>query len=137
VESGKSLTDTWTASAGGLFDIAVHGPNGFYRGFKGSVEASAAKLVGRIVYDAIGGGLSLVVTNAGSAATVVTVTDRYTNASSHQTVAPGGSFRSDWALQTTGRWYDLAVTAGGDPRFLAQFAGHVETGADGVSYPLV
>jgi phospholipase C len=137
VEPGKSLTDTWTASAGGLFDIAVHGPNGFYRGFKGSVEASAAKLVGRIVYDAIGGGLSLVVTNAGSAATVVTVTDRYTNASSHQTVAPGGSFRSDWALQTTGRWYDLAVTAGSDPRFLAQFAGHVETGADGVSYPLV
>jgi len=135
VESGKTLADTWTAPASGSYDIAVHGPNGFYRAFAGSVEATAAKLVGRTVYDKFGGCVSLVVTNVGLAPTVVTVTDRYTNATSHQVVAPGRSFRSDWSLQTTGRWYDLVVTASTDARFLAQFAGHVETGADGVSDP--
>jgi len=135
VESGKTLADTWTAPASGSYDIAVHGPNGFYRAFAGSVEATAAKLVGRTVYDKFGGCVSLVVTNVGLAPAVVTVTDRYTNATSHQVVAPGRSFRSDWSLQTTGRWYDLVVTASTDARFLAQFAGHVETGADGVSDP--
>ncbi len=137
VESGKTLADTWTAAASGVYDIAVHGPNGFYRAFAGSVEAAAAKLVGRTVYDRIAGGLSLIVTNAGTAPAVVTVTDRYTNATSHQSVAPGASFRSDWTLQSTGRWYDLVVTASTDARFLAQFAGHVETGADSVSDPLL
>jgi phospholipase C len=137
VENGKALADTWTTPASAAYDLAVHGANGFYRAFVGSMEASAAKLVGRTVYDTVGGGLSLVVTNVGTAPTTVTVTDKYTNQSSHQTVAPGGSFRSDWSLQTTARWYDLVVTASTDPRFLAQFAGHVETGADGVSDPLL
>jgi phospholipase C len=137
VESGKSLVDTWTTPAGGAYDVAVHGANGFFRAFAGSLDAAAAKLVGRTVYDTISGGVSLVVSNMGSAATVVTVTDRYTNTSSHQTVAPGSSFRSEWTLQTTNRWYDLVVIASSDARFFAQFAGHVETGAAGVSDPLL
>ena len=135
IESGKSLNDSWTTQATSDYDIAVHGPNGFFRAFAGNLDAASAKLAGRTVYDAIGGGISLIVTNLGSASTTVTVTDKYTNAQSHQTLAPGASFRSDWSLQTTGRWYDLLVTASTDARFAAQFAGHVETGADGVSDP--
>jgi len=134
VEAGKSLADTWT-QAGTAYDIAVHGPNGFFRAFHGSMAANAAKLAGRTVYDPVGGGVSLLVTNLGTAATTVTVTDQYTLASSHQVVVPGASFRSDWTLQASARWYDLAVTADSDASFLAHFAGYVETGADGVSDP--
>lgn len=38
-------------------------------------------------------------------------------------------------LKAGRRWYDVSVTAEGDPGFLRRFAGHVETGADGVSDP--
>ncbi len=135
VESGKTLADTWTAQTAADYDLCVYGPNGFFRAFAGSLEAGAAKLTGRTVYDRATGGISLIVTNVGSAATTVTVTDKYTQAESHQTLAPGASFRSDWSLQTSARWYDLLVKAGTDSRFAAQFAGRVETGADGVSDP--
>ncbi len=136
VEAGKSLVDTWTTAAG-AYDVAVHGPNGFFRAFVGSVDAAAVRLTGRTVYDRVGGGVSLVVTNVGAAGTIVTVTDKYTNATSHQALAAGASFRSDWSLSASARWYDLMVTASTDARFSAQFAGHVETGADGVSDPLL
>jgi phospholipase C len=136
LESGKSLADTWTA-VGALYNVSVYGPNGFFRAFAGSLEASAAKLAGRTVYDKATGGVSLIVTNLGTAPTTVTITDKYTNSTSHQTVAPGGTFRSDWSLQTTSRWYDLVVSASTDPRFFAQFAGHVETGTDSLSDPLL
>ncbi len=138
LESGKSLSDTWTAQGTALaYDLAVHGPNGFFRHFAGSLQATAAKLSGRTVYDTVNGGISLHVTNLGAAATTVTVTDGYTNTSSHQVLAPGATFRSDWSLLGSSRWYDLVVTADTDARFIAQFAGHVETGADGVSDPLL
>lgn len=137
VESGRSLSDTWTSPAGAAYDVAVHGPNGFYRRFAGSLEAAAAKLVGRTLYDAAGSTVSLLVTNAGAASTTVTVTEAYTHATSHQTLAPGESFRSDWSLQAGGRWYDLTVAADSDPRFVAQFAGHLENGQDSVSDPFL
>ncbi|PZP30927.1 MAG: phospholipase C, phosphocholine-specific [Roseateles depolymerans] len=137
VEAGKVLADTWTAPTGSAYDVSVHGPNGFFRRYAGSLEAGAARLVVRSRYDRATGGLSLTVTNAGSSATTVTVTDRYTSSSSHQTLQPGASFRSDWSLQTSSRWYDLAIAADTDTRFIAHFAGHVETGAAGISDPLL
>ena len=137
VEAGKTLGDTWTTPAGAAYDVSVHGHNGFFRRYAGSLEAGAAKLVARCTYSRATGGLSLTVTNAGSVATDVTVTDRYTNTSSHQVLQPGASLRTDWSLQASARWYDLLVSAAGDARFVAQFAGHVETGAAGISDPLI
>ncbi len=136
VEAGKTLADSWTAP-GAAYDLSVHGPNGFFRHYAGSLAAGAARLVARCSYDRASGGVSLTVTNTGSAACDVTVTDGYTRTSAHQLLQPGASFRSDWSLQTSARWYDLLVSAGGDARFVAQFAGHVETGAAGTSDPLL
>jgi phospholipase C len=137
VEAGKTLADTWTTPAGAAYDLSVHGHNGFFRRYAGSLEAGAARLVARCSYDRMTGGLSLTVTNGGNAATEVTVTDRYANASSHQLLQPGASLRTDWSLQASARWYDLTLSASGDARFVAHFAGHVETGAAGLSDPLL
>jgi len=137
VEAGKTLADSFTAAAGGSYDIAVHGSNGFFRHFAGGTDAAAANLLVKASYDAIGGGISLTVTNAGAGTATVTITDKYTNASSHQLLAPGASFRSDWTLATSYSWYDLLVTAAEDARFVAQYAGHVETGRASTSDPLL
>ena len=136
VEAGKTLADTWTTSAGGAYDVSVHGPNGFFRRYAGSLEADAARLLVRGAYDRVAGSLSLTVTNAGAAAVDVTVADRYTDTSARQSLPPGKSLRSDWPLQASSRWYDLRVGVGGDARFAAQFAGPVETGAAGISDPM-
>jgi phospholipase C len=37
VESGKQLTDSWDFTSG--YDLSVHGPNGFFRRFKGGPQA--------------------------------------------------------------------------------------------------
>lgn len=138
VEAGKSVSDSWTPPAGSsAYDLAVYGPNGFLRKFAGSLGTAAAKLNVQSLYDTVSGGISLVVTNVGSGPTTVTVTDQYLHTASHQTVAPGASFRSDWTLQTSSRWYDLLVSASTDASFVCQCAGHVETGKHGVSDPLL
>jgi phospholipase C len=74
VEAGKSIADTWTPQ-GGAYDLSVHGPNGFFRRFAGRIGGGAANLVAHTVYDNVGGGISLRVTNAGSSRTTVTVAD--------------------------------------------------------------
>ena len=76
-------------------------------------------------------------TNAGAAPTTVSVSEQYTGTTSQQVVAPGGSFRSNWSLQASNRWYDLVITASTDAGFIRQLAGHVETGAHGWTDPLL
>jgi phospholipase C len=138
VEASKSLADTWTGQgATGEVDLRVYGPNGYFRHFAGRTDSQSANLSVKLIENAATGSASVVVTNAGSRATHVTVTDKYTNASSHQTVAPGARFRSDWSLQQSRGWYDLEVTASADASHVTQMAGHVETGHPGVSDPLL
>jgi phospholipase C len=137
VEAGKSLSDTWSAPAGGRYDVAVHGPNGFFRHFAGGTQVDATNLVAQASYDVASGGISLRITNVGKAAVDVTVTDQYTKASSHQVLAPGASFRTDWSLKTSDSWYDLMVSASTDASFVCHYAGHVETGRASASDPLL
>jgi phospholipase C len=42
-----------------------------------------------------------------------------------------------WALKEISGWYDLLVQTDGDAKFRRHFAGHVETGRDSVSDPLM
>jgi len=134
VEAGKVLSDTWTGVAA-AYDLSVYGPSGFFRKFKGSIGGSAANLAVQSNYDEAGGGIAVIVTNAGAAPTTVTVTDQYTGTTSQQVVAPGGTFPSNWSLQASNRWYDLVITASTDAGFIRQLAGRVETGAHGWTDP--
>lgn len=138
VEASKSLADTWIGQgATGAVDLWIYGPNGYFRRFAGRTDAQAANLSVKLIEHAATGGASVVVTNAGKAATHVTVTDQYTNTASHQTLAPGAHFRSDWSLEHSGGWYDLVVSASTDASHVTHLAGHVETGRAGVSDPLL
>ena len=42
-----------------------------------------------------------------------------------------------WALARSRGWYDLVVTVAGDPHFQRRYAGHVETGENTVTDPLM
>jgi phospholipase C len=134
IGAGNSLSDIWTAQgSSGAYDLAVHGPNGFYRKFMGTLAASSAKLTIQPTY--VGGGISLAISNVGPAATTVSVTDQYTGAVTEQALAPGAGFSPSFPLLASRSWYDLIIKTSTDSGYLAQFAGNVETGQHGTTDP--
>ncbi|MFC7613302.1 phospholipase domain-containing protein [Actinokineospora soli] len=139
VAAGASLSDYWqSGTPAGAYDLTVHGPNGFVRRFSGNrVTATTAGNPNPEVALRVGDGVvHLVMTNAGSVAAEITV--RANNRAGGPwtyAVAPGATVE-DWFSVSGGMngWYDLTATA---PGFLRRFAGHVETGAESTSDPVM
>jgi phospholipase C len=138
IQPHRTATGAWTVTGGAtsLYDLSVYGPNGFLRAYKGSILGGHANLTVATTYDTANNGIGLTVTNAGPTADV-TITDGYTGAVSGQTLPSGASFTTYYALEAMYGWYDLTVTAPADPTFSVQVAGHVETGKDSLSDPMI
>ncbi|MDI1457770.1 DUF756 domain-containing protein, partial [Streptomyces sp. ATE26] len=133
-EAGKTLSDTWNSAwSGGSYDLAVHGPNGFRRLFKGRNGTAGPEVTARHTGDDV----ELVLTNRGSGTARLKLVDGYGGAPVTVTVRPGATVRRTVRLAAGRRWYDLTVTADTDPAFLRGFAGHVENGLPGVSDPAI
>jgi len=133
VEPGKHLSDSWTAPS--TYDLAVYGPNGFVRFFKGSIGAGAALDVSS-KYDREGqGSIGWRIKNVSANPTDVSVLDAYTGNVRAQSLQPGDSFEDELSLEQFHGWYDLIITVDGDPTFKYRLAGHVETGKDSFSDP--
>ncbi|MFD7321581.1 phosphocholine-specific phospholipase C [Streptomyces sp. NPDC059875] len=133
---GKTLPDTWnTTYSNGVYDLTVHGPQGFLRTFRGPGKTAGPEVKAR--HDAVGGTLVLTMTNAGSVDVTLKVTNApaYGGGSQSVTVAKGATVTHTVPLSGSRRWYDVSVVSDRDTTFLRRFAGHVETGAPGVSDP--
>ncbi|WP_405422394.1 phosphocholine-specific phospholipase C [Streptomyces erythrochromogenes] len=137
VEAGKTLSDTWSTSSstGNQVNLTVWGPNGFLRTWKGPAKKAGPEVTARHV--SATGDLALTMTNSGTAAVNLTVTNSYGGAAQTFRVAAGGTVAHTVNLAATGRWYDVKVVSDLDTTFLRRFAGHVETGAPGVSDPAI
>jgi phospholipase C len=135
VEPGKQLADSWDFTSG--YDLSVHGPNGFFRRFKGGAGGLQAGLAIQALYGPRHDGDEIVVElhNRGSAPVDVIVSDRYSSRSTTLTFAPGGAKALPFSLARTGGWYDLAVTVQRDPQFEHRYAGHLENGEASISDP--
>jgi phospholipase C len=134
----KKLSDSWSVSGNpdGGYDLSVHGPNGFFRHFKGHV-GGRTDLGVTAAYDAAGNGISLSVTNNAATTAEVMVADAYTGAVETEVLPAGQGFTKYWPLKGSYGWYDLTVSAVGDGSFGQQLAGHVETGKDSYSDPAI
>ncbi|WP_369393477.1 phosphocholine-specific phospholipase C [Streptomyces sp. CG1] len=133
-EAGKSLSDAWNSVySGGTHDLAVHGPNGFLRLFKGKGRAAGPEATARHVGDH----LELTFTNKGSGTVKLKVVNGYGGHPATVTVRPGATVKHTVDLTASKRWYDVTVTCDADPAFLRGFAGHVENGLPGVSDPAI
>ncbi|MFF5546469.1 phosphocholine-specific phospholipase C [Streptomyces olivaceoviridis] len=133
-EAGKTLSDTWnSAYSGGDYDLAVHGPNGFLRVFKGRNKAAGPEVTARHKGDDV----ELTFTNKGSGTAKLKLVNGYGGKPVTVTVRPGATVRHTVALGSSKRWYDLTVTCDADPAFLRGFSGHVENGRPGVSDPAI
>ena len=138
VEPHKHLEDSWDLGGAGLtqYDLSVHGPNGFFREFRGAIGgASAADLIVTAGYEANGSHIVLEISNQSHKIAVVTIADKYRCRNTTISLNPGEAESQKWPLSRTSGWYDLAVSVEGDPTFEYRFAGHVENGRDSVSDP--
>ncbi|MEU5338412.1 phosphocholine-specific phospholipase C [Streptomyces asoensis] len=133
-QAGRTVSDTWDpARSGGSYDLTVHGPNGFLRGFKGAGRAAGAEVTARHAGD----GLELTFTHRGHGTVELRVSDGYGGRPTTVRLRPGAVVRRTLDLRASHRWYDLTVTSGSDPAFLRRLAGHVENGRPGVSDPAI
>ncbi|TDR42603.1 phospholipase C [Tahibacter aquaticus] len=141
LEGGTTLSDYWSAQAvsSGIYDLEVHGPNGFLRGFGGDVALAigGANPELTLLYDSANHALMLRLRNTGTAACRVSLApNRYSSAAVQQfELAAGATLDTPWQLNATSRWYDLSLRSDHDARWLRRFAGHLENGLPGVSDP--
>lgn len=140
VEPGKALSDTWNVALNGSpdYDLAVHGPNGFFRGFKGSVSGQGKAIIDVLArddedHDAI---LLTFINRATQPARIV-VLNQYTGQSVRLDVDPGKTGLKRWSLERSFGWYDLVVRTEHDSGFECRVAGHMENGRDSVSDPAI
>ncbi|HVY30282.1 MAG TPA: phospholipase C, phosphocholine-specific [Polyangiaceae bacterium] len=131
------LADEWDYGAMGQdsFDLAVHGPNGFYRLFQGGLRGKrGANLLVTAFYDREPG-ITLEIVNRSRHPEKLRIYEAYSKQRVSQVMEAGAVLVWHWSLEDSFGWYDLTVTADSDARFRTQLAGHVETGRDSVSDP--
>ena len=137
VEPGQHLDDTWGLGANGAYDVSVHGPNGFFRAFRGRAGDGAASLAVQGTELDSRTRIELTITNQGQRRVTVRVIDRYTEKTVDQILDRGEMLSRLWNVQRSSGWYELVVTVVEDPTFAYCVAGHVENGKDSISDPLM
>ena len=141
VRAGDSLTQSFplTLFENAQYEIDVHGPNGFFRTFRGgrdtpplNVQITYEKRAGQYT-----GNLVLHLKNTGKQAFDTKIKDNaYGSSPVTQRVAAGQTHKLQLPVVQTHLWYDFSVNiAGMDAE--SRFAGHVETGRHSISDPFM
>ncbi len=134
------IEDVWGA-AGDLFDLTLHGPNGFWRRFAGSSGTWAdhnVRLVDRPEIDAAE--LHLENRSAKQLKFRVSMDDAYPvyGARTREiTVAPGRTVADLWRLSRSNNWYGLSVTVAAQDEPVWQYVGKLENGRSGLTDPAI
>jgi phospholipase C len=138
VEAGKSIAGEMWNFTGAAYDLRVHGANGFLRHFKGATAATGARPEISATHDGVHGALQLALSNAGTAATTLTVTDNaYGASATRHTLAAGQTLALDLPLGASYGWYDLSITCDTDAQWSRKVAGHVESGQASRTDPMI
>jgi phospholipase C len=118
-----------------VYDLSVFGPNGFLRTFKGPGKTAGPEATAR--HNASTGNLDLTLTNPGSTDCRLTISNAYGGKPQVFKIRAGATVKCTVDLRDSSSWYDVSVVSDSDTTFLRRFAGHVETGAIGVSDPAI
>jgi len=124
---------------GGQYNVDVHGPNGFYRAFRG--DATASPIVVRCAYErttkGLTGNVEARVKNLSAKPVTVTVADNsYKTGTQNRELAPGEQVTVLVEASKSHGWYDFTVQAHGASSS-TRYAGRVETGATSFTDPLM
>ena len=145
VKAGDSMKESFDLSmfSSGRYDIAVHGPNGFYRQFTGGGSDPAIEV--RCAYEHAKGSGNKPTGN-------IVLTIRHRRGGDHRIQITDNSYHAEPVTKVvhSGRsasvaldlsrqhgWYDFSVRVPGSEDFEQRFAGHVETGKPSSTDPLM
>jgi len=135
VEAGKRLDDLIAVDAAGGYAMALHGPNGFLREFRGGTKSAGVEA--DAVFEVSTARLLIRLRNKGvQPVTVAVAPVDYLSAAPRQyTLAPGAEQLDAWSLAPLGNWYDFKATCVEDGAFERRIAGHGENGRPSISDP--
>jgi phospholipase C len=141
VKAGDTLQEAVPLQlfAGSRVEIDVHGPNGFYRAFRG--DSAASPLVVRCVYQGtashLTGNVEARVKNISAKPITVVVADHsYKTGTQTKEIAPGQQIIIPVESAKSHGWYDFTVQAQGSAAS-TRYAGRVETGKTSFTDPLM
>lgn len=142
VTAGDSLSDNWPLSSfeNKNYHLRVYGPNGFFREFMGDKNDPVLKITceyerGRLRKNKLTGNIELNLSNAGSKAHHVIITDNaYKNKPVSRDIPAGGEITVVLDLKKSHHWYDFVVSVDGN-KYTRGYAGRVETGEESYSDP--
>jgi phospholipase C len=123
----------------GEYAIDVHGPNGFYREFRGGVTDPIAQVSMRYEREASRwtGNPEIVLSNPnGSALTIAIRSNAYKSIAESKVIEPKSEIKIAIDTGDSHGWYDFTVSSP-DNSVRARYAGRVETGRDGFTDPLM
>jgi phospholipase C len=137
VSAGDAFSDDWPLEdfESGFYHLRVHGPNGFFREFRGSANdpqltftlqpANASHLI------------VLRINNRNTRQPSTVLVDDLAYGTGRRTVllAPAATFDHSLELSHSFGWHDLRISVEGSPDFEQRFAGHLETGTESSSDP--
>jgi phospholipase C len=146
VKAGDRLEDSWLLSdfIDGRYWLAVYGPNGFYREFRGSADDPRLEIVltysrGTKAGRPFSGDVEIELSNRDDGRPyMVEVADvAYKSGTERQIVAPGDTARITFKTRASFGWHDLRVRINEHPSFEKRYAGRVETGEWSFSDPVM
>jgi phospholipase C len=144
VVAGDRLDDVWNLDefAQGTYDITVHGPNGYFRQFRGDGKPTFEVSIGEVCSTAgehgAGAHIEVHFSNGDDRNHVVTLTDNSYGAPTLARQIRAGQ-QDKLVIDTTASegWYDISVGVEGFPRFNQSYAGRIESGEWGSSDPAI
>lgn len=145
VQAGDALDDRWPLEAfeGGRYHLRLHGPNGFFREFRGGADDPPLRIEAtyerqRRKKDRLSGNLTLTLANTGEQPLDIRLRDHaYGHPPVSRSLKPGEKRSVVLDLSRSDRWYDLGVEVNGYAGYAARYAGKVETGEEGFSDPAI
>jgi phospholipase C len=141
VKAGDTLTDSWTMEdfREDLYHLKVHGPNGFFREFKGSANDPSVEVSCTYEKDRkkkLTGNIELTIVNRSAKTVSVSVADKsYQQKSISRKIEAGATVIVQVDSAKSSGWYDSSVTINENTNFENRFAGRVESGNESISDP--
>jgi len=143
LSAGDSITDNFrfTDFDNGNYDIELHAPNGFYRKFTGNAQDP---LLNIFLDYSIGldgkpnGKTSISIVNKSNSEYTIEIKDNAYNSSTiSKQLAANHQQNIVIDLNKNFNWYDFSVFVNGNSIFEKRYAGHIETGKESKSDPVM
>jgi phospholipase C len=145
VAPGDRIEDAWPLAVffDGAYHICVHGPNGFFREFRGTADDPAVEMsfVPERANGALTGNALLTLANRDAARTLTVHIEDAAYGAERRTVSLGAAksktARAEIAIElgSTHGWHDLRIRIDETPHFEKRYAGRIETDRESVTDP--